>query len=105
MHWRRKWQPTPVFSPGESQGPGSLAGCRLGGRAESDTTEATWRQRRCPYSLKGRRVNRRRRQVGPWEADGVRTWRRKVVRKLKMPGLEEERNTHWPFDDRERGHQ
>ena len=29
MHWRRKWQPTPVFLPGESQGPGSLMGCRL----------------------------------------------------------------------------
>ena len=24
MHWRRKWQPTPVFLPGESQGQGSL---------------------------------------------------------------------------------
>ena len=41
MHWRRKWQPTPVFLPGESQGQGSLAGCRLWGRTESDTTEAT----------------------------------------------------------------
>ena len=27
MHWRRKWQPTPVFLPGESQGRGSLMGC------------------------------------------------------------------------------
>ena len=27
MHWRRKWQPTPVFLPGESQGQGSLVGC------------------------------------------------------------------------------
>ena len=32
MHWRRKWQPTPVFLPGESQG----WGC-----TESDTTEVT----------------------------------------------------------------
>ena len=40
MHWRRKWQPTPVFLPGESQGRGSLVGCRLWGRAESDTTES-----------------------------------------------------------------
>ena len=40
MHWRRKWQPTPVFLPGESQGQGSLVGCRLWGRTESDTTEA-----------------------------------------------------------------
>ena len=41
MDWRRKWQPTPVFLPGESQGQGSLVGCRLWGRTESDTTEAT----------------------------------------------------------------
>ena len=41
MHWRRKWQPTPVFLPGESQGRGSLVGCRLWGRTEWDTTEAT----------------------------------------------------------------
>ena len=31
MHWRRKWQPTPVFLPGESQGRGSLLGCHLWG--------------------------------------------------------------------------
>ena len=41
MHWRRKWHPTPVFLPGESQGRGSLVGCHLWGRTESDTTEAT----------------------------------------------------------------
>jgi len=41
MHWRRKWQPTPVFLPGESQGRGSMVGCCLWGRTESDTTEAT----------------------------------------------------------------
>ena len=39
MHWRRKWQPTPVFLPGESQGRQSLVGCRLWGHTESDTTE------------------------------------------------------------------
>ena len=37
MHWRRKWQPTPVFLPGESQGRGSLVGCRPWGCTESDT--------------------------------------------------------------------
>ena len=31
MHWRRKWQPTAVFLPGESQEPGSPLGCRLWG--------------------------------------------------------------------------
>ena len=41
IHWRRKWQPTPVFLPGEPQGQGSLVGCRLWGRTESDTSEAT----------------------------------------------------------------
>ena len=41
MHWRRKWQPTPVFLPGESRGRGSLVGFHLWGRTESDTTEAT----------------------------------------------------------------
>ena len=41
MHWRRKWQPTPVYLPGESQGRGNLVGCRLWGHTESDTTEVT----------------------------------------------------------------
>ena len=41
MHWRRKWQPTPVFLPGESQGWQSLVGCHPWGCTESDTTEET----------------------------------------------------------------
>ena len=41
MHWRRKWQPTPVFLPGESQEQGSLVGCYLWSRTESDMTEVT----------------------------------------------------------------
>ena len=41
MHWRRKWQPTPVLLPGESQGWGSLVGCCLWGRTESGTTKMT----------------------------------------------------------------
>ena len=44
MHWRRKWQPTPVFLPGESQGWRSLVGCPLWGPTESDTTEVTQQQ-------------------------------------------------------------
>ena len=40
-YWRRKWQPTPVFLPGEFQGRGSLVSCHLWGSTESDTTEAT----------------------------------------------------------------
>ena len=41
MHWRRKWQPTPVFLPGESQGQRTLVGCRLWGCTESEMTEVT----------------------------------------------------------------
>ena len=44
LNWRRKWQPIPVFLPGESQGQGSLVVCRLWGCTESDTTEATEQQ-------------------------------------------------------------
>ena len=44
IHWRRPWQPPPVLLPGESQGRGSLVGCRLWGRTESDTTEAAQQQ-------------------------------------------------------------
>ena len=44
MHQRRKWQPTPVFLPGESQGQRSLVGCRLWDHTESDTTEVTQQQ-------------------------------------------------------------
>ena len=31
LYWRRQWQPTPVFLPGEPQGRQSLVGCRLQG--------------------------------------------------------------------------
>ena len=41
VHWRRQWQPAPGFLPRESQGRGSLVGCRLWGHTELDTTEAT----------------------------------------------------------------
>ena len=60
MHWRRKWQPTPVFLPGESQGQGSLVGCHLWGRTQSDTTEATQQQQQqqvvigLPWQISGK---------------------------------------------------
>ena len=41
---RKQWQPTPVCLPGESQGQGSLVGCRLWGHTESDMTEGTQQQ-------------------------------------------------------------
>ena len=37
--WRRKWQPTPLFLPGETHEMGCLAGCSLKGCKESDVTE------------------------------------------------------------------
>ena len=39
--WRKAWQPTPVFLPGESHGQKSLTGYSPQGCKESDTTEAT----------------------------------------------------------------
>ena len=39
MHWRRKWQPTPVFLPGESQGRGSLVGAVISGVQQSQTRQ------------------------------------------------------------------
>ena len=39
MHWRRKWQPTPVLWPGKSHGQRSLVGCSPLGCQESDMTE------------------------------------------------------------------
>ena len=48
--WRRKWQPTPVFLPGESHGRRSLVGCSPWGRTETDMTEATWQQQTMPLN-------------------------------------------------------
>ena len=43
MHWRRKWQPTPVLWPGESHGQRSLAGYSAWGPKVSDMTETAER--------------------------------------------------------------
>ena len=40
--WRRTWQPTPVFLPGESHGQRSLVGYSPQGHQESEMTEVTW---------------------------------------------------------------
>ena len=53
MHWRRKWQPTPVFLPGESQGQGSLVGCHLRGHTELDMTEGLSSSSSSPRIRKG----------------------------------------------------
>ena len=47
--WRRAWQPTPVFLPGESHGQRSLVGYSPQGHTELDTTEAT--QYKCRRAL------------------------------------------------------
>ena len=47
---KRKWQPTPVFLPGKSQGRGRIVGCRLWGRTESDTTGAQFSLLLCRLS-------------------------------------------------------
>ena len=49
MHWKRTWQPTSVSLPGESQGWGSLVGCHLQGRTESDTNEETQQQQQASH--------------------------------------------------------
>ena len=57
MHWRRKWQPTPVFLPGESQGWRSLVGCRLWGCTESDTIEVMQQQQQLQQDMHmGKRI-------------------------------------------------
>ena len=55
--WRRKWQPTPVFLPGESHGQRSLVGYSPQGRKESDMTERLhfWRM---SNSSAGKRAGR-----------------------------------------------
>ena len=54
--WRRKWQPTPVFLPGESQGRRSLVGCHLWGRTELGTTEMNYQQQQQAERLRGTKV-------------------------------------------------
>ena len=54
MHWRRKWQATPVFLPGESQEQRSLVGCRLWGRSKDGffTAEPLWKPIWSPREVK-----------------------------------------------------
>ena len=50
--WRRSWQPTPIFLPGESHGQRSLAGYSTWGRKESDTTLHACTVHRIEYGSK-----------------------------------------------------
>ena len=51
---RRQWQPTPILLPEDSQGWGSLVGCHLWGRTESDTTEVIQQQQQHIVRFRGR---------------------------------------------------
>ena len=93
LHWRRKWQPTPVFLPGESQGRGSLVGCRLWGRTESDTTEATsqqqqqhlkrlWDRLLCPSPYRWGNWDSREVTACSWGA----LWDRSLIQVYLVPG-------------------
>ena len=86
MHWRRQWQPTPVFLPGESQGQGSLVGCRLWDRtsrtrlkrlSSSSSSSSALSDWKLPWWLRWQRTCLQCGRPGfdPW----VRkiTWRRK----------------------------
>ena len=57
--WRRAWQPTPVFLPGESHGQRSLAGCSPQSHIQSDRTEATYHARmQCSFKWELQSLNR-----------------------------------------------
>ena len=90
MQWKKKWQPTPVFSPGESQGQRNLVDCHLWGHTESDTTEVTYQKEQqllilevycntegLPRWLSGKEsaCQCRRYRFDPWV--GMISWRRK----------------------------
>ena len=77
MHWKRKWQPTPVFLPGESQGQGSLVGC-LYGVAQSQT-RLKWLSSSSSSRNWGLRV--------AWQvSDGTKTWSWVPAPSLPPPG-------------------
>ena len=69
MPWRRKWQPTSVLLPGESQGWGSLVGFRLWDRTESDMTEVTYQQQQ--HTAQRRGLGPQRHRLDPQR---LRTW-------------------------------
>ena len=68
MPWRRAWQPSPVFLPGESHGQRSLAGYSPWRHKESDTTEAMWQM--CAHQMAARLRNRERALEARWSLQG-----------------------------------
>ena len=67
FNWRRKWQPTPVFLPGESHGQRNLVGCSPW-VAQSDTTEASWRQQQSVQFSSVQSLSSVQLFVTPWTA-------------------------------------
>ena len=97
MHWRRKWQPTPVFLPGESQGWGSLVGCRLWGCTELDMTEATWQQQQ-------QQAHHKKCQVGwviSWNQDRWETHQQPQIYRWYHSNSRKQRGNKEPLDELE----
>ena len=68
MHWIRKWQPTPVFLPGEFQGQVSLVGCCLWGQSQ------TWRKRLSSSSSSSHSYGFSSRYIWMWDLDYKESW-------------------------------
>ena len=97
-----KWQPTPVFLPGESRERRNLVGCCLWGRTESDMTEATWQQQQqqwhlgLPRWLRGKETACQCRKCSfhPWV--GKIPWRRAwQLTSIFLPGEFMDREAWW----------
>ena len=80
MHWRRKWQPTPVFLPGESQGRGSLVGCGLWGRLKWLSSNITI------YYSKGSLVAQMVKNLPSMQETLIRSLAREDLLTISLPG-------------------
>ena len=106
MHWRRKWQPTPVFLPGESQGWGSLGAAvygvtqsqtrlkQLSSSSSSSTRPSrTNTQKRCPFHHRGLEWKSRKSR-DTWSNRQVWLWSTKWSRVKANRILPRERTGH-----------
>ena len=91
MHWRRKWQPTPVFLPGESQGQGSLVGC-IYGVAQS----RTWLKQLSSSSSQSYAFSSS--HVWMWELDHKEGW---VLKNWCFPSVVLEKTLESPLEYKE----
>ena len=67
MHWRRKWQPTPVFLPGESQGHGGAWRAAVYGVAQSRTRLKRLSSSENIDTLSGTVIDTEMKVVWPWK--------------------------------------